>query len=109
MKMDRRAFLGSALGVLAVGGCRSIGAAADVPTYGFKWIDLVHLGMNMWGDLPRKPERKGIMTKILTDAGVGDNQILTLYYHEGFSTAEFAFVHVLKAVSSQVTDVPSAS
>ena len=35
----------------------------------FKWIDLVHLGMKMWGDLPMKepPKRDGIMTKNLTD------------------------------------------
>ncbi len=35
----------------------------------FKWIDLVHLGMKMWGDLPMKepPKRDGIMTKVLTD------------------------------------------
>ena len=67
MKIDRRTFLGSALSALAVGGCQSIGGAVEVPTYGFKWIDLVHLGMKMWGDLPRQPERQGIQTKILTD------------------------------------------
>ena len=35
----------------------------------FKWIDLVPLGMKMWGDLPLKepPNRDGIMTKVLTD------------------------------------------
>ena len=38
-------------------------------TDGFKWIDLVHLGMKMWGDLPsdKPPKRDGIMTKVLTD------------------------------------------
>ena len=25
---------------------------------GFKWIDLVHLGMRMWGDLPMKEPPK---------------------------------------------------
>ena len=63
MNISRRAFLGSA-GALALGGCQT---AVKAPEYGFKWIDLVHLGMSMWGDLPRKPERMGIQTKILTD------------------------------------------
>ena len=63
MTISRRAFLGSA-GALALGGCQT---AVKAPEYGFKWIDLVHLGMKMWGDLPRKPERMGIQTQILTD------------------------------------------
>ena len=67
MDMNRRSFLGSAVGVLALGGSRAACAAAKPPEYDFKWIDLVHFGMNMWGDLPRKPERNGIMTKVLTD------------------------------------------
>ena len=61
MEISRRAFLGSA-GALALGGCQTAVKAPE-----FKWIDLVHLGMKMWGDLPRKPERMGIQTKILTD------------------------------------------
>ena len=47
MKMSRRSFLGSAAGALAFGGSRTANALAKVPTYDFKWIDLVHLGMNM--------------------------------------------------------------
>ena len=67
MTLDRRTFLGSALGALAVGGCGTARVAAGVPEYDFKWIDLIHFGMNMWGDLPRNPERKGLQAKILTD------------------------------------------
>ncbi|MBR3222390.1 MAG: hypothetical protein IKF72_09205 [Kiritimatiellae bacterium] len=70
MDISRKTFIGSALSVLAFGGCRMAGATAKAPEYGFKWIDLVHLGMKMWGDLPfkEKPKRDGIMTKVLTDA-----------------------------------------
>ena len=64
--MNRREFLGGALGALALGGCQTGGASAQ--EHAFKWIDLVHLGYKMWGDLPRKRERNGIQTKILTDA-----------------------------------------
>ena len=41
----------------------------DKKSKAFKWIDLVHLGKRMWGDLPMKepPKRNGIMTKVLTD------------------------------------------
>ena len=70
MKANRRTFIGSALGALALGGSRTASALAKAPEYDFKWIDLVHLGMKMWGDLPftEKPKRNGIQTKILTDA-----------------------------------------
>lgn len=70
MDISRKTFIGSALSALAFGGCRMAGATAKVPEYGFKWIDLVHLGMKMWGDLPfnEKPKRDGIMMKVLTDA-----------------------------------------
>ena len=68
MKTDRRTFIGSALGALALGGCGTVSRLADAPEHGFKWIDLIHLGMNMWGDRPLKDvERNGIMTKNLTD------------------------------------------
>lgn len=69
MEIGRRKFIGSAMGALALGGCRTAGLSAKVPEHGFKWIDLVHFGMNMWGDLPRsdKPDRNGIMAKVLTD------------------------------------------
>ena len=69
MDISRKTFIGSALSALAFGGCRMAGATAKVPEYGFKWIDLVHLGMKMWGDLPMNepPKRDGIMTKVLTD------------------------------------------
>ena len=69
MNTDRRTFIGSALGALALGGCSTARAIAKVPEYDFKWIDLVHLGMNMWGDITSKepPKRNGIMTKVLTD------------------------------------------
>ena len=70
MKASRRTFIGSALGALAFGGSRTASALAKAPEYDFKWIDLIHLGMKMWGDLPftEKPKRDGIQTKILTDA-----------------------------------------
>ena len=73
MAMSRRTFLGSAAGALALGGSRAASAMAKVPEYDFKWIDLVHLGMKMWGDLPwtQKPKRDGIMTKVLTDEEYG--------------------------------------
>ena len=69
MNVSRRSFLGSAAGALAFGGSRTANALAKVPTHDFKWIDLVHLGMKMWGDLPldAPPPRNGIMTKVLTD------------------------------------------
>ena len=69
MNTDRRTFLGTALGALAAGGCCTAKVSAKVPEYDFKWIDLVHLGMKMWGDLPftQKPKRNGIQMKILTD------------------------------------------
>ncbi|MBP3407211.1 MAG: hypothetical protein J6N18_14035, partial [Kiritimatiellae bacterium] len=67
MNLNRRAFLGTALGAAAMGGCRTAATVAKVPEYDFKWIDLIHFGMKMWGDLPRDFPRKGIMTKCLTD------------------------------------------
>ena len=67
MKINRRAFLGTALGAAAMGGCRTAATVAKVPEYDFKWIDLIHFGMKMWGDMPRDFPRKGIMTKCLTD------------------------------------------
>ena len=67
MKIGRRKFLGSALGAVAVGGCTMAKGAAKMPEYDFKWIDLVHFGMKMWGDIPKKPNRNSSMTKLLTD------------------------------------------
>jgi hypothetical protein len=67
MNINRRAFLGTALGAAAMGGCRTAVTVAKVPEYDFKWIDLIHFGMKMWGDMPRDFPRKGIMTKCLTD------------------------------------------
>ncbi len=67
MKIDRRTFLGSALGALAAGGCTTAKTVVKAPEHDFKWIDLVHFGMKMWGDLPSKPDRKGSQSKLLTD------------------------------------------
>ena len=67
MSINRRAFLGSALGALAAGGCRTAVNVERAPEYDFKWISLIHFGMKMWGDIPNKPSRNGIMTKWLTD------------------------------------------
>ena len=67
MDISRRTFLGSALGAAALGGCRTAATVAKAPEYDFKWIDLIHFGMKMWGDIPARPERKGMMTKWLTD------------------------------------------
>lgn len=68
MNIDRRTFVASAIGALAAGGCRTAARALQTPEYGFKWISLIHFGMKMWGDIPGKPSRNGIMTKWLTDA-----------------------------------------
>jgi hypothetical protein len=67
MKIDRRTFLGSAIGALAAGGCTTAKTVVKAPEHDFKWIDLVHFGMKMWGDLPSKPDRKGSQSKLLTD------------------------------------------
>ena len=67
MKIGRRDFLGAALGAVAVGGCATAKCAAKMPEYDFKWIDLVHFGMKMWGDIPSKPNRNGSQMKLLTD------------------------------------------
>lgn len=70
MNIDRRTFVGTAVGALMSGGCCSLGTFAKAPEYDFKWINLVQFGMKMWGDLPfmEKPKRDGIQMKILTDA-----------------------------------------
>ena len=68
MDISRKTFIGSALSALACGGTRATFAQNAAPTYDFKWIDLVHFGMKMWGDLPRKPVREGSQAKLLTDA-----------------------------------------
>lgn len=50
-------------------------------TKDFIWADLIHFGMNMWGDVPSMPERYGIMTKVLTDeefAAITKPEYLTL-------------------------------
>jgi len=67
---SRRTFIGTALGALAYGGCRSANPLAAVPPDGdFKWIALIHLGYNMWGDLRGTipPKRDGRQAKLLTD------------------------------------------
>ena len=42
-------------------------APAGTPEYDFKWIDLIHLGSKMWGDLTHEAKRDGIMEKQLSD------------------------------------------
>ena len=66
---NRREFLTTA-GAFALGGCK-FGEVARIanPHPDFIWSDLVHFGHHMWGDVDtgKKPERKGIMTHVLTD------------------------------------------
>ena len=70
MNIRRRTFIGSAFGALVCGGKQAaFGQGATAPQYDFKWIDLVHFGMKMWGDVRKggKPDRNGSMSKWLTD------------------------------------------
>jgi hypothetical protein len=69
MDINRRSFLGTALGAAAMSGCRTAATVAKVPEYDFKWIDLIHFGMKMWGDIQSKkvPNRNGQMMRLLTD------------------------------------------
>ena len=67
---SRRSFIGSTLGALALSQCRAAEALAAAATKDdFKWVALLHLGYNMWGDLrgTRVPKRDGSQTKLLTD------------------------------------------
>lgn len=67
MNINRRSFL-SALGAAAAAASCPAAAVKPGQRPDFFWCDLIHFGHKMWGDLPRVPERNGIMTKFLTDA-----------------------------------------
>jgi hypothetical protein len=63
--MNRREFISSAAGALALGAAPSF-AAAPRPEPKFAWSYLVHFGVNSWKDIPLETQDPGLEEKWLT-------------------------------------------
>ena len=63
--MNRREFISSAAGALALGAVPSF-AAAPRPEPKFAWSYLVHFGVNSWKDVPLETQDPGMEEKWLT-------------------------------------------
>ena len=65
MKVNRREFISTAAGALALGAC-PVAAAAARPEPKFIWSYLVHFGVNSWKDVPLETQDPGMEEKWLT-------------------------------------------
>ena len=66
MALNRREFISSAAGVLALSGCSSLAAAAKKPEPKFIWSYLAHFGVNSWKDVPLETQDPSMPEKWLT-------------------------------------------
>ena len=66
MAINRREFLSSAAGALALSGCSSLAAAAQKPEPKFIWSYLAHFGVNSWKDVPLETQDPSMPEKWLT-------------------------------------------
>ena len=66
MSLNRRDFISSAAGVLALGACPTSAFAAAKPEPKFIWSYLVHFGVNSWKDVPLETQDPNMPEKWLT-------------------------------------------
>ena len=66
MALNRREFLSSAAGALALSGCSTLDAAAKKPEPKFIWSYLAHFGVNSWKDVPLGTQDPSMPEKWLT-------------------------------------------
>ena len=66
MAINRREFLSSAAGALALSGCSTLSAAAKKPEPKFLWSYLAHFGVNSWRDVPLETQDPSMPEKWLT-------------------------------------------
>ena len=66
MPINRRDFMSSAAGALALGACPAVSAAAKKPEPKFIWSYLVHFGVNSWKDVPLETQDPNLPEKWLT-------------------------------------------
>ena len=66
MAINRRDFISSAAGALALGGCSSVAKAVKNPEPKFIWSYLAHFGVNSWKDVPLETQDPSLPEKWLT-------------------------------------------
>ena len=66
MALNRREFISSAAGALALSGCSTVSAAAKKPEPKFLWSYLTHFGINSWKDVPLETQDPSMPEKWLT-------------------------------------------
>ena len=66
MSLNRRDFISSAAGALALGACPASAFAAAKPEPKFLWSYLVHFGVNSWKDVPLETQDPNMPEKWLT-------------------------------------------
>ena len=66
MSLNRRDFISSAAGALALSGCSSFASVAKRPEPKFIWSYLVHFGVNSWKDIPLETQDPSLPEKWLT-------------------------------------------
>ena len=66
MSLNRRDFISSAAGALALGACPGSAFAAAKPEPKFIWSYLVHFGVNSWKDVPLETQDPNMPEKWLT-------------------------------------------
>jgi len=66
MSLNRRDFISSAAGALALGACPTSAFAAAKPEPKFIWSYLVHFGVNSWKDIPLETQDPNLPEKWLT-------------------------------------------
>ena len=66
MSLNRRDFISSAAGALALGACPASAFAAAKPEPKFIWSYLVHFGVNSWKDIPLETQDPSMPEKWLT-------------------------------------------
>ena len=66
MSLNRRDFISSAAGALALGACPTSAFAAAKPEPKFLWSYLVHFGVNSWKDVPLETQDPNMPEKWLT-------------------------------------------
>ena len=66
MSLNRRDFISTAAGALALGACPASAFAAAKPEPKFLWSYLVHFGVNSWKDIPLETQDPNLPEKWLT-------------------------------------------
>ena len=64
--ISRRDFISAAAGVVALGGCASVGSLAKKPEPDFIWSYLAHFGVNSWKDIPLETQDPNMKASWLT-------------------------------------------